>query len=109
MDVARDDQELLVVTENGYGKRTPINEYPVKSRGTMGVKTIMLTGKKGQLAGALVVREHQELLFISQNGMVQRTSVRGISRYGRASTGRPGDEPARGRPGVGGRARGRVR
>jgi DNA gyrase subunit A len=87
MDVARDDQELLVVTENGYGKRTPIPDYPVKGRGTMGVKTITLTGKKGQLAGALVVREHQELVFISQNGMVQRTSVRGINRYGRASQG----------------------
>jgi DNA gyrase subunit A len=87
MDVARDDQELLVVTENGYGKRTPIPEYPVKGRGTMGVKTIMLTKDKGQLAGALVVREHQELVFISQNGMVQRTSVRGINRYGRASQG----------------------
>ncbi len=87
MDVARDDQELLVVTENGYGKRTPIPEYPVKGRGTMGVKTITLTESKGQLAGALVVREHQELVFISQNGMVQRTSVRGINRYGRASQG----------------------
>jgi DNA gyrase subunit A len=87
MDVARDDQELLVVTENGYGKRTPIPEYPVKGRGTMGVKTITLTANKGQLAGALVVREHQELVFISQNGMVQRTSVRGINRYGRASQG----------------------
>jgi DNA gyrase subunit A len=87
MDVARDDQELLVVTENGYGKRTPIPDYPVKGRGTMGVKTITLTGKKGALAGALVVREHQELVFISQNGMVQRTSVRGINRYGRASQG----------------------
>jgi DNA gyrase subunit A len=87
MDVARDDQELLVVTQNGYGKRTPIDEYPVKGRGTMGVKTITLTGKKGALAGALVVREHQELVFISQNGMVQRTSVRGINRYGRASQG----------------------
>src|ERR1700761_603084 len=87
MDVARDDQELLVVTENGYGKRTPIDEYPVKGRGTMGVKTIQLTESKGQLAGALVVREHQELVFISQNGMVQRTSVRGISSYGRASQG----------------------
>ncbi len=87
MDVARDDQELLVVTENGYGKRTPIPEYPVKGRGAMGVKTIMLTENKGQLAGALVVREHQELVFISQNGMVQRTSVRGINRYGRASQG----------------------
>ncbi len=87
MDVARDDQELLVVTENGYGKRTPIPEYPVKGRGTMGVKTITLTENKGQLAGALVVREHQELVFISQGGMVQRTSVRGINRYGRASQG----------------------
>jgi DNA gyrase subunit A len=87
MDVARDDQELLVVTENGYGKRTPISDYPVKGRGTMGVKTITLTENKGALAGALVVREHQELVFISQNGMVQRTSVRGINRYGRASQG----------------------
>jgi DNA gyrase subunit A len=87
MDVARDDQELLVVTENGYGKRTAISDYPVKNRGTMGVKTITLTENKGALAGALVVREHQELVFISQNGMVQRTSVRGISRYGRASQG----------------------
>jgi DNA gyrase subunit A len=87
MDVARDDQELLVVTENGYGKRTPIPDYPVKGRGTMGVKTITLTENKGQLAGALVVREHQELVFISQAGMVQRTSVRGINRYGRASQG----------------------
>ena len=87
MDVARDDQELLIVTENGYGKRTPIPDYPVKGRGTMGVKTITLTENKGQLAGALVVREHQELVFISHNGMVQRTSVRGINRYGRASQG----------------------
>jgi len=87
MDVARDDQELLVVTENGYGKRTPIPDYPVKGRGTMGVKTITLTENKGRLAGALVVREHQELVFISQNGMVQRTSVRGINRYGRGSQG----------------------
>ena len=87
MDVAADEQELLVVTENGYGKRTPISEYPVKGRGTMGVKTITLTENKGALAGALVVREHQELVFISQAGMVQRTSVRGINRYGRSSQG----------------------
>ena len=87
MDVACDDTELLVVTENGYGKRTPISDYPVKNRGTMGVKTISMTDRKGALVGALVVREHQELVFISQNGMVQRTGVRGISRYGRASQG----------------------
>jgi DNA gyrase subunit A len=87
MDIARDDTELLVVTENGYGKRSPISDYPVKGRGTMGVKTIQITEKKGGLAGALIVREHQELVFISQNGMVQRTSVKGISSYGRASQG----------------------
>jgi DNA gyrase subunit A len=87
MDIARDDAELLVVTENGYGKRTGVAEYPVKGRGAMGVKTIQLTEQKGGLAGALIVREHQDLVFISQGGMVQRTGVRGISRYGRASQG----------------------
>jgi DNA gyrase subunit A len=87
MDVARPDQDLLVVTENGYGKRTAMDDYPIKGRGTMGVKTIALTDRKGALAGALVVREHQELVFISTNGMVQRTGVRGINRYGRASQG----------------------
>ncbi|MDE3132261.1 MAG: DNA gyrase subunit A, partial [Acidobacteriota bacterium] len=87
MDVARDDQELLVVTENGYGKRTAISDYPAKHRDTMGVKTIVLTENKGALAGALVVREHQGLVFISTGGMVQRTTVREISRYGRASQG----------------------
>ncbi|HEX8067322.1 MAG TPA: DNA gyrase C-terminal beta-propeller domain-containing protein, partial [Thermoleophilaceae bacterium] len=87
MDVAREDTELLVVTENGFGKRTAIADYPVKGRGTMGVKTIQLTERKGALAGALIVREHHELVFISQNGMVQRTAVKGISLYGRASQG----------------------
>ncbi len=87
MDVVRPDTELLVVTDAGYGKRTPIEEYPIKGRGTMGVKTIGLTETKGGLAGALVVREHQELVFISQNGMVQRTGVKGISKQGRPAQG----------------------
>ncbi|HTT29297.1 MAG TPA: DNA gyrase subunit A [Solirubrobacteraceae bacterium] len=87
MDVARDDQELLVVTENGYGKRTRIDQYRKTSRGAKGVMTIKLTESKGALGGALVVREHQELVFISQEGMVQRTAVRGISQQGRAATG----------------------
>src|SRR4051812_515298 len=87
MDVARDDTELLVVTEGGYGKRTLVSEYPRKGRGAMGVKTITLTEKKGGLAGALIVQERDELVFISRDGMVQRTPVRGISRYGRASQG----------------------
>jgi DNA gyrase subunit A len=87
MDVARDDMDLLVVTENGYGKRTQIGQYRKTNRGAKGVKTIKLTERKGGLAGALVVREHQELVFISVGGMVQRTSAAGISQQGRSATG----------------------
>jgi DNA gyrase subunit A len=79
--------ELLVVTENGYGKRTRLAEYPVKGRGAKGVLTAKLTAKKGGLAGARVVRDGQELLFISQSGMVQRTAVSGISQMGRPTQG----------------------
>jgi DNA gyrase subunit A len=87
MDVARDDMDLLVVTENGYGKRSQIGQYRKTNRGAKGVKTIGLTEKKGGLAGALVVREHQELVFISVGGMVQRTAAQGISQQGRSATG----------------------
>ena len=87
MDIARDDAEMFVVTENGYGKRTAVSEYPVKGRGTKGVLTIKMTTKKGGLTGALTVREHQDLLFISHNGMVQRTKAGGISQMGRATQG----------------------
>ena len=93
MDVARDDMDLLVVTENGYGKRTLISQYRKTNRGAKGVKTIGLTEQKGALAGALVVREHQELVFISVGGMVQRTAAGGISQQGRSATGRARDEP----------------
>ena len=108
MDVARDDAELFVVTENGYGKRTAVAEYPVKGRGTKGVLTIKMTAKKGGLAGALIVREHQDLLFISQNGMVQRTKAGGISQMGRATQGVRVMNLARGRPRQRRRAGGRV-
>src|SRR5450755_4563519 len=87
MDVARDDMDLLVVTENGYGKRTQISQYRKTNRGAKGVKTIGLTEQKGGLAGALVVRDHHELVFISVGGMVQRTPADGISRQGRSATG----------------------
>ena len=87
MDVARDDQEVLVVTENGFGKRTPVSEYRKTSRGAKGVQTIKFSEKRGGLAAALVVRPHQELVFISQEGMVQRTGVRGIRQTGRSAQG----------------------
>src|SRR6185436_3763323 len=87
MDVARPGMDLLVVTEAGFGKRTDVDEYRLTKRGTKGVKTITFTDAKGLLAAALVVREHEDLVFISINGMVQRTGVRGINRYGRSAQG----------------------
>ena len=87
MDIARDDQYLLVVTENGFGKRSLVGDYRKTSRGAKGVKTISLTDAKGGLAAALVVRDHHQLLFISQNGMVQRIAVRELRPLGRNAQG----------------------
>ena len=87
MDVAGDEQFLLVVTEAGFGKRTPVSDYRKTSRGAKGVKTIQQTEAKGELAGALVVRDHHQLVFISQNGMVQRIAVRDIRPLGRNAQG----------------------
>src|SRR6476646_1827410 len=79
--------DLLVVTENGYGKRTRIDEYPVKGRGGLGVKTVQLTEAKGQLAGARVVREGYQVMLISTGGTVIRMPVDGIRRAGRSTQG----------------------
>ncbi|MCP9489768.1 MAG: DNA gyrase subunit A [Solirubrobacteraceae bacterium MAG38_C4-C5] len=87
MDVARDDMELLVVTANGYGKRTPISEYRLTQRGAKGVGTIKAVEARGELAGALVVRPHQELVLISSQGMVQRTRAGEIRQTGRLTQG----------------------
>src|SRR5215212_3069490 len=87
MDIARDDQYLLVVTNTGYGKRTIVADYRKTSRGAKGVKTITQTEAKGSLSGALVVKDHHQLVFISQNGMVQRIAVRDIRPLGRATQG----------------------
>ena len=87
MDVARDEQDLFVVTDAGFGKRTGIDQFRKTKRGAMGVRAIKAAQHKGDLAGALVVREHEELILISENGIVTRTAVRGISRQGRDATG----------------------
>src|SRR5829696_6218350 len=87
MDIARDDQYLLVVTDNGFGKRSIVGDYRKTNRGATGVKTIQRTEAKGRLAGALVVRDHHQLVFISQNGMVQRIAVRDIRPLGRNAQG----------------------
>ncbi|HEX5260740.1 MAG TPA: DNA gyrase subunit A [Gaiellales bacterium] len=87
VEIARDDQDLLVVTENGFGKRTRVEEYPTKGRGTMGVLTIRYTEARGRLAGAMIVRDGYEVMLISQDGTVIRTSADGISRMGRSTQG----------------------
>ena len=87
VEIAHDDQDLLVVTENGYGKRTRVDEYPIKGRGTMGVLTIRYTESRGRLAGAMIVKDAYEVMFISTDGTVIRQSADGISRMGRSTQG----------------------
>jgi DNA gyrase subunit A len=87
ISVAQDTDDLLVVTEQGYGKRTPVHEYPRKGRGGLGVKTVQLTDAKGKLAGARIVRDGYQLMLISTGGTVIRMSVDEIKRLGRATQG----------------------
>ena len=87
VDIAVDDADLLVVTENGYGKRTRVGDYPAKGRGTMGVKTVQLVDRKGRLAGARIVRDGYQVMLISDGGTVIRIPVDGIRRAGRATQG----------------------
>ncbi len=75
------------MTENGYGKRTRIDEYPVKGRGGLGVKTVQLTEARGQLAGALVVRDGFQVMLISNGGTVIKIPVEDVKRLGRSTQG----------------------
>ena len=83
----QDDADLLVVTENGWGKRTRVAEYPVKGRGGLGVKTAKLVEGKGKLAGARIVREGMQVMLISDGGTVIKIPVDGIKRSGRSTQG----------------------
>ena len=79
--------ELFVITEKGYGKRTDVSEYPLHHRGGQGVYTINMTAKKGQLADVKIVRPGEEMMIMSEEGVVVRTAVSGISKQGRATQG----------------------
>jgi len=87
MEIAPAGSELFVVTERGYGKRTPLGEYPVQKRGGMGVKTIQVTPKKGRIAGMKVVMPGHELMLISDEGVVIRVNAGDISQLGRSTQG----------------------
>ena len=85
--IADDELDMLVVTDQGYGKRTRMADYPVKGRGGLGVKTVQLTEARGQLAGALPVREGYQVMLISNGGTVIRMPVDEIKRLGRSTQG----------------------
>jgi len=87
--VNKDDKTrtVLVVSENGYGKRTPIDDYRVTNRGGKGVKTINVTDKTGKLVGILDVTEKEDLMITCKTGITIRMPVNGISEQGRATQG----------------------
>jgi DNA gyrase subunit A len=85
--LAQNDADLLVVTRNGYGKRTRIDQYPSKGRGGLGVKTVQLTEARGELAGALVVRDGYQVMLMSTGGTVIKVPVEDVKRLGRATQG----------------------
>ncbi len=87
MEIARPETDLFVITEKGYGKRTPINEYPEHHRGGQGVYTIVMTQKKGLLVAMKVVGPEDEVMVISEEGVIVRTPVSGISELGRSTQG----------------------
>ncbi|MHB1324231.1 MAG: DNA gyrase subunit A [Coriobacteriia bacterium] len=87
MEIAASGSELFVVTERGYGKRTPVDQYPIQNRGGMGVKTIQVTPKKGRLAGMKIVMPGHELMLISDEGVVIRVKAEDISQLGRSTQG----------------------
>ena len=85
--VISDDQEVLVITEKGYGKRTLASEYATKSRGGKGMKTANITEKNGPLAGLMAVNGDEDLMIITNTGVIIRTNVANISQTGRATLG----------------------
>jgi DNA gyrase subunit A len=85
--IGANDGDLLVVTENGYGKRTKLADYPRKGRGGLGVKTVQLAEAKGQLAGARIVRDGYQVMLISTGGTMIRMPVDDIKRAGRSTQG----------------------
>lgn len=87
MEIARPGTELLVITELGYGKRTPVEEYPSHHRGGQGVYTISMTAKKGLLSAMKIVEENDEIMIITEEGVVVRTPVSGVSQLGRSTQG----------------------
>ena len=89
MELAEENEELLVVTQNGYGKRTPVEDYKVQTRGGKGLLTYDKAKfkKTGELIGAMVVNDNDEILLINSDGIIIRIKASEVSRLGRATQG----------------------
>ncbi|HEM3623574.1 TPA: DNA gyrase subunit A [Streptococcus suis] len=85
--IVSDDQEVLVLSENGYGKRTPASEYPTKGRGGKGIITLKVADKNGPLAGLTTVQGDEDIMVITDTGVIIRTSIANISQTGRSTMG----------------------
>lgn len=87
MDIAVDEEKLLVISENGFGKRTPISEYKLQTRGGVGLITYKISEKTGKVVGATLCKEDDELMLINSNGVVIRINVADISITSRSTMG----------------------
>ena len=87
MEMVTTDQEILVVTENGFGKRTSIKEYRKTKRGGKGVKTLTITDKNGTLVAMKAVNGDEDLIIVTNKGVIIRTPIQQISQTGRATQG----------------------
>ena len=89
MDVVRDvdDADVFVVTEGGFAKRTPVTEYRLQGRGGLGIKVAKLTEARGDLVGALIVAEDDEVLVVMERGKIVRSAVAGVPATGRDTQG----------------------
>jgi DNA gyrase subunit A len=79
--------DLFVLTENGYGKRTQLSEYKTQRRGGIGVRTLKITEKKGEVAGAGIIKDEHDVMIISDTGLLIRIPAKSISRIGRSTQG----------------------
>ena len=87
MDVLKHESEVLIITENGYGKRTAADEYAIKGRGGKGVKTANITEKNGKLVGLTTVSGEEDIMIITDKGVMIRFHADAISQTGRATLG----------------------
>lgn len=98
MDIIRNDSQLLVITDKGYGKRSPVEEYRTQSRGGKGIITLRITPRNGKLVGTKVVKEGEEIMIISKEGIIIRLKTDDISSMSRTTQGvlimRVGEEDA---------------